>query len=192
MAEISQIPLWGRLIWMGTGWLLKELSHRQTRNEHKLVQVRTWENGINHQEAKIADETCRLGVRWAPDRSGGEKWRREQRIESRMPNVHRAGRPKRHLTGHGTQDKGRALPKGPWLGQMLQTDEKILIWGWIEKGRKRAYSKQVLTCVEETRQPAGTSDGKLPRQHRALFQMQPLEGMAATVTKPAEPQIRLL
>ena len=192
MAEMSRLPLWGRLTWMGTGWLLKELSHRQTGNEYKLVQVRTWENGINHQGAEIADETCRLGVRRAPDQSRSEMWRWEQRTESGMPNVNRAGIPNTILPGPGHEIRGEPRQRVHGWDRCCRRMRKILIWGWIEKGRKRAYSKEVLTHVEETRQPAGTSDGKLPRQHRALFQMQPWEATASTVTKPARSQIRLL
>lgn len=53
-----------------------------------------------------------------------------------MPNVNMAGIPKHHFTRPRTRDKGRASPKGPWLGQMLQTDEKILIGAELRRGGK--------------------------------------------------------
>lgn len=75
---------------------------------------------------------------------------------------------------HRTCDKwiiSLAKESGVRTGIMFR--EKLLSQGLMEKERRRAYSKQALTNFEELRQPAATSDGKLPRLHQVLCKCSP-------------------
>ena len=95
---------------------------------------------------------------------------------SRMHNVNRPGDHNAISLGTETVTRGQSASlKGLGWGQTLQADEKILNWGQIEKGRKRVYSKQVLSRYEEMSQPSSSHFRwkKLPGQRRGLFQMQP-------------------